>query len=83
VVEDEGEAAGSMTFAPGIPLGVDLDTPEGRRLYVDFVNSRCTGGRLVLIDGHAGATVVDFEAARTRRATEQMMRSRATRERPL
>jgi hypothetical protein len=61
---------------PGLPFGVDLDSPEGRALHVEIINARLGGlARVSFVDGMAGATVVSLEAQRAKRE--------AMRERPL
>jgi hypothetical protein len=59
---------------PGLPLGVDPDSPEGRALHVAIINARLRGlAHVSLVDGMAGVTVVSLEAQRAKR---EMLRER-------
>jgi hypothetical protein len=58
-------------LAPGWPLWLDPDSPEGRRYFVERFNARNTIGQLSLKDGREGITVVSLDAARTARADAQ------------
>jgi hypothetical protein len=78
VVEGEGEAAGKGSMS-------DITAPPPD-WYLRWAACRTLQGLSVALPYDPNAeppNVVSIEAARTRRATEQMLRSRATRERPL
>ena len=56
-----------MTLLLGIPLGIDPESPEGRRIRVELINRSPGLGRVSLIEGHAGISVVSLDAKRAER----------------
>jgi hypothetical protein len=78
VVEAQDEAAGKGSMS-------DITAPPPD-YYIRAMTLRLSRGESVVLPCDPDAepsNVHSIEAARTRRATEQMMRGRATRERPL
>jgi hypothetical protein len=63
-----------MALAPGWPLGIDRDSPEGRRFFVERFNLRHTTAKLSLADGMQGISVVPFAEKKAELQTKRERR---------
>jgi hypothetical protein len=59
----------TSALAPGWPLWLDPDSPEGRRFFVEQLNAHSNGAMTFsLKDGRDGISVVSFAEKRAERA---------------